>query len=269
MKGVVWLNGALCPADKAYVSVADRGLTLGDGLFETFRVDKGKLLHIGLHMARLQAGSTVLALPVPEQDVVEQAAASLLGALNIEQGSARLTVTRGAGPRGIAPPAQSQPTVFMTASEGASVPADVTLITSQLVRQDELSVLCQFKTLNYLPSILARQEAIKARAGDALILNTKGRVAETTVSSVLVQKAGRFLTPSQKEGALPGVACAVLRQKGLLDDVVLTREDLIQADAVYLVNALSLRCVTSLDGMPLRQDRNGFYRVCKELSLIT
>lgn len=264
---VVWLNGRLCDAHQAHVSVADRGLTLGDGLFETFRVHSGMLRHLDVHMARLQAGAAILDLPVPSLEDVQQAGQALCQANGIQQGSARLTVTRGVGPRGLLPPENPVPTVFMTVTSGVPTCSSVSVLTSKRVRQDEKSILCQMKSLNYLPFILARQEAARAGCGDALILNLAGRVADTTVSTVVIQESGRWLTPAITEGALPGVARAVLLGAGLVAEAEIIPQRVYEAEAVYLINSLGARSVTSLDGRPLPQCQAGFNKLCAAMDI--
>lgn len=267
MTSVVWFNGRICPAAQACIDVADRGLTLGDGLFETLRVHEGRVLRLPLHAERLQNGGAVLLLPVPTRAEMEQATQELLAATELQTGSMRLTVTRGVGVRGLLPLQSVEPTVVITATEGAPTVANVRVITSRLIRQDEQSPLCRMKSLNYLPHILARQEAARAGADEALLLNTQGRVAETTISTVVVQRGGGFITPPVSEGALPGVARAVLFQAGLIEEQPLTAAMLVEAEAVYLINSLGLRCVTFLDGYPLSLSKAGAERLCQALAL--
>lgn len=263
----VWLNGQICNATEAHVSLADRGLTLGDGLFETFRVKNGRVLHLDLHMERLQNGGAVLGLLVPDMDYVAQAAQSLLDATSLQNGSARLTVTRGVAPRGVLPPQHCTPTIFMMVAEGAARVSDVSLMTAQTVRRDELSPLNRVKSLNYLPNILARREAAQAGCDEALFLNIQGRVAETTISTVVIQEQNRFATPPVSEGVLPGIARAVLLRAGLLQEERLAQERVRAADAVYLINSLSVRRVQVFDGQSVRQSSVGLRQLCAALDV--
>ncbi len=63
---IVWLNGALIAAEAARIDPADRGLLLGDGLFETLRVAEGRPRHAARHVSRLQAGARLLRLDLPD-----------------------------------------------------------------------------------------------------------------------------------------------------------------------------------------------------------
>lgn len=264
---LVWLNGNLCAAAQAHVRLADRGLTLGDGLFETLRVQKGRVCHLDLHMQRLQYGGAVMGLSVPNAATVAQAAQMLLQATAIQNGSARLTVTRGVAPRGLLPPQDGDPTVFMTVTAGQAKVSSVSLMTSQTIRRDEQSPLNRLKSLNYLPNILARQEAARAGCEEALLLNVQGRVAETTISTVVLQEGGEFFTPTVGDGALPGVARAVLLEAGMLREEPVSPARLKAAEGLYLINSLSVRQVKVFDGASVRQSAAGLSRLCAVLDI--
>ncbi|MCI1439090.1 MAG: aminotransferase class IV, partial [Acetobacter peroxydans] len=174
---------------------------------------------------------------------------------DLEEGSIRLTLSRGEGPRGLQPPANTRPTLALTATPGAFARTTVRTITSKLIRRDETSPLSRIKSLNYLPGILARQEAARANAEDALLLNMHGRVAESTISSIIIaSEDGALITPPISEGALPGVARGMLLARGLAREATLENEQILWARGVWLVNTLSLREVTVLDGQALATD---------------
>lgn len=257
----VWLNGAVCPQDEARISPADRGFTLGDGVFETMRAAGGQVLHLPRHMARLAAGGAVLGLSVPPMDTLRHAAHSLLAACGLEDAVLRLTVARGEGPRGLLPPDNDRPTVLLTAVPGAFSVSAVRVVTSHLIRRDEMSPLSYIKSLNYLPGILARQEAQRAGAQDALLLNTQGRMAESTISNLVVATKDGLVTPPVAEGALAGIARQILLEQELVREATLSPACLRGARGIWLVNSLSLRVVLELDGQPVPEDANSTARL--------
>ena len=111
----VWLNGIIVPEHEARIAPDDRGLLLGDGLFETLRVSGGRPLRLDRHLARLRAGAEILGLPVPLDDAEFAAAmAALLARRGLSEASLRLTLTRGPAPRGLLPPAEPTPTMLLT-----------------------------------------------------------------------------------------------------------------------------------------------------------
>lgn len=247
----IWLNGRLSPADAARLDPADRGLLLGDGLFETLRLQDGILLRLPQHWARMAAGAAIIGLPLPCAAAdIAAAAADLIAAAGVRDGSMRLTVTRGVGPRGLPPPKSPSPTIMLTIG-GLPPETAMRLITAQSTRRNEHSPLSRIKSLNYLDNVLSRMEADQAGADDALMLNTAGRVAESTVANLFWAKDGALFTPPIAEGALPGVRRALVSKTLGATEKPLTLEELRAADAAILVNSLSVRALAALDGAPI------------------
>lgn len=250
MADILWLNGALLPADLAHINPADRGFLLGDGLFETMAAQNGAVPELARHYARLSAGAALLRLPVPPLAALEQATRAVLAANNLADAALRLTLTRGIGSRGVLPPAQPAPTLLITAAPLPPPGGPLRLITAT-IRRDESSPLSRIKSLNYLPGILARIEAAEHGADDALLLNHQGRVAETSAANLFVLVDGAWLTPPVAEGALPGTRRAQLLDSGRIQEAPLAPAALLQADAIFTGNALSLRAVAAIDGHPI------------------
>ncbi len=253
----LWLDGTLIADADARIDPADRGFTLGDGLFETLRVAGGRPRHCARHLARLRAAAAVLGLPLPWSDAEWAAAmAALLAAEGRGEGSLRLTVTRGPAPRGVLPPETPRPSLLITAG-GLPPDGSVRAVVATVTRRNEWSPLSRLKTLNYLDAILARQEAARRGADDALLLNTAGRLAEATAANLFVVQRGRLLTPPPEEGCLPGIARALILESRAVEVRPLTLEDLAGADEAFLSNSLGLRALVAVDGRPIGDGRPG------------
>ncbi|MFN2382512.1 MAG: aminotransferase class IV, partial [Guyparkeria sp.] len=94
------------------LSVTDRGLAFGDGLFETLFVRAGKVHRLADHLTRLRYGLMRLDLPEPSG---ERVLAALDGAIEPGvTGVCKLIVTAGTGPRGYRRPAHPELTVTAT-----------------------------------------------------------------------------------------------------------------------------------------------------------
>jgi branched-chain amino acid aminotransferase len=161
---------------------------------------------------------------------------------------ARITLTRGPAFRGVLPPADAVPTLLVTASELAAPAAPARLVIATVTRRNEWSPLSRIKSLNYLDNILARQEAARCGADDALLLNTAGRVAETSVASLFAIIDGALVTPPVADGALPGIARGlVIERLGAVARPIEPAE-LARAEAICLTNSLGVRPVVALPG---------------------
>ena len=120
---VVWVNGERRADDAAHVSARDRGFTLADGVFETMRSRDGRIFRLERHLARLDRALTMLEIPAPVElrEWVIRAATDVAA----PEATIRLTVTRGHGPAGVAPPSRTHPTVIVSAGPMPSCPPPI------------------------------------------------------------------------------------------------------------------------------------------------
>lgn len=245
----VWRNGEIVDAVGA-VDADDRGVLLGDGLFETLAVINRKPLRFGKHLDRLRMGASALRIPLPlDGQQATAAIQKLCRAEKIDEGSARITVLRGAGPRGVLPPAEPAPTVLITVYAGTVGEArPITAVVASSTRRNDRSPLSSIKTTNYGDAILARREADAAGADEAIILNTRDMVAEASAANIFCVLDGQILTPPISDGALPGIMRdAVIAETGAQSRMI-NVDDLRCADEIFLTSSLSIRPIVTLDG---------------------
>jgi branched-chain amino acid aminotransferase len=261
---VAWLNGAL--VDEARIDPADRGFTLGDGVFETIRVIGGRPRHLARHFERLHDGAGVLGFAVPHDETsLAHALDGLLAACGLTEATLRMTVTRGPAPRGVLPPASPGPTVLVTAAPAGTPVGPARLAVASVTRRNEFSPLSRIKSLNYLDNILARQEAADLGADDAVLLNTKGRVAETTIANLFAVIDGVVVTPPVAEGALPGIARSLVLKALDVVERPLAVQELYRAREIVLTNSLGVRPVASVDGIAMDWGSNGLFRSLEKI----
>jgi branched-chain amino acid aminotransferase len=246
---LVWLNGALMAAAAARIDPADRGFTLGDGVFETIRAVGGVPAQVGRHLARLRDGAGVLGIDLPYGDTALTDA--LVAVAGGESCALRLTLTRGVMARGVLPVGVASQTVVITA--GALPPGlpAARVIVSRLTFRNHRSPLTRIKSLNYGDSILARREAEAAGADDALLLNARDDLADATAATVFLEVDGVLATPRICDGALPGITRARLLERGWAEERVVTTSDMIRATAGMLTTALQIRRIAAIDGRSL------------------
>ena len=242
-----WLNGRV--VDGAQIDVADRGFTLGDGLFETMRLKAGDIRRFDRHLERLSHGAHLLGIPlVYEAGAVRDAVLQLAHGQQQTDGVVRLTLSRGAGARGLLPPVDPRPTMAITLAPLPPPLGPARVSISTLTRRNEFSPLAGIKSLNYLDAILARQDAAARGFDEVILLNTQGRVAETSVCSLFAIFDGKVVTPPISDGALPGVARALVIEALGAVEQSLVPADLFTADELVLTNVLGARSISEIDG---------------------
>ncbi len=255
----LWLNGDLVAVESARIDPMDRGFLLGDGLFETLLAREGEISSAAAHFKRLRLGADYLGIPVELSDAaLLDACGDLLraNALAETRASLRLTLTRGPGPRGLAPPDDLRPTVLITAAPAPPPPRLSRLVTVE-VRRNERAPLTRFKTLNYLENILARRAAAAKGAGEAVMLNAQGNAACASAANLWIVEGDCLVTPPVEDGALPGtVRARVFKLADALGararEETIAPERLAAADEVFLTNSLIGACPAhELDGRAL------------------
>ena len=180
----------------------------------------------------------------------------------------RLIVTRGVGALGVDPTTCTAPQLFCLVADIRIYPDEklhrgIDLVTSSLRRPPPDVLDPGVKSLNYLNNVLAKQEARRQGVDEALLLNTGGRVAETSVANVFCARHGEISTPPASEGALEGITRRTLLElAGTLGipaaERCMTRSDLFSADEVFLTGTgAGIVPVGSLDGRTIGAGKPG------------
>ena len=197
---IVNVNGQLIHRDEAGISPFDSAVQGGDAVWEGLRLYRGRIFKLQEHLDRLHRSATALSFSEipPREKIIEEIKRTL--AVNEMQDAVhiRLTLTRGVKiTSGMDPRLnQSGPTLIILAEHKAPVYAKtgLTLITSKIRRPSPEILDCKIHHANLLNSILAKIEANNAGADDALMLDTRGFVAETNATHVFIVREGEVAT---------------------------------------------------------------------------
>jgi branched-chain amino acid aminotransferase len=242
----IYLNGALVPKEQAVLSVFDHGLLYGDGVFEGIRAYNGRVFRLKEHLDRLYRSAQAIVLNIGMTfDQVQEAVLQTLRANGLKDAYIRLVVTRGAGDLGLDPRKCPKATVFIITDKISLYPQELyenglSVITSSIRRNIPEALNPCIKSLNYLNNVLAKVEAARQNAPEAIMLNREGYVAECTGDNIFFIKNGKIFTPPTSAGILVGVTRQVVMElcEQKLGNKVIERNfpryDLYGADEVFL-----------------------------------
>ncbi|MCB2255445.1 aminodeoxychorismate lyase [Pseudomonas chlororaphis] len=235
-----WVDGQ--PAD--VLSLKDRGLAYGDGLFETIAVRAGRPLLLERHLARLAEGCTRLAI-VADQVLIRREITAYAGLLG--EGVLKLILTRGDSQRGYAASPGAPPRRILQGSPPAAYPAahgeqGIRLFPC-VTRLAEQPLLAGLKHLNRLEQVLARAEWQDSEHAEGLMLDASGRVIEGVFSNLFLVRDKTLFTADLSRCGVAGVMRAeILFQAaslGIATEIAdISPEQLQQADEVFVCNSV-------------------------------
>ena len=192
MSGRVLVNGS----PSTTVSAFDRGLSYGDGLFETIRFVRGAAPLWSRHMDRLRESCVRLQLPLPDAETLRHEATVVIDGM--EHAVVRITLTRGVGERGYALP-QTPVTTRIVAGFDAPAMAGDTYAAGLRVRWCDTPLAAQpllagMKHLNRLEQVLARAEWSDPSIGEGLVCDVDLYYTAVTPGATIVKVRGRVVT---------------------------------------------------------------------------
>ena len=241
----VFFNDRIIPLEKARLSVLDRGFLYGDGVFESFRTYNRKPFLLAAHLKRLLAGAKFLKIRGPFSSARLDAAIDRTIAANpFKECYIKVIITRGqAVGHGLdISNACGKPTLLILVEEFAAPPKELyhngwSVIIPSIRRADQPT--SRIKSLCYLDNLLAKAEAKKKGANEALMLNEKGDLVEGTVSNFFLVKGGSLYTPPLAEPILSGVTrhfvIGLARKQGIkIIEKELRPRDLYQCHECFL-----------------------------------
>lgn len=240
------------------VSVLDRGLHYGDGLFETIACLDRRPRLLARHLGRLAAGCARLALEA-DLDAIGSEVRELAAASG--RAIVKVLVTRGAATaRGYGTSGTERPTRitlrYAWPQEEARLALDGVRVRIAATRLGENPALAGLKHCNRLEQVLARAEVRDADIAEALMFSSGGRLISGTMSNVFLVHEGRLATPRLEACGVAGVMRAAVLDAAALAGIpaaerALGPADLETAQEIFLTNALiGVRPVRELEGAP-------------------
>ena len=234
---IVNINGLLVHRDKAGISPFDSVVQGGDAVWEGLRLYNGRIFKLHQHLDRLHRSAVALSFSeIPSREKIVEEIKRTLVANKMRNGvHIRLTLTRGLKVTSGMDPRlnQSGSTLIVLAEHKAPVYAKtgLSLITSKIHRPPPDILDAQIHHANLLNSILAKIEANNAGADDALMLDSRGFVAETNATHIFIVRKGELAT-SRVVACPEGITRATVIEICAAEKIPCTETDLI-LDDVY------------------------------------
>lgn len=250
-------NGVI--KDDACISVFDHGFLFGDSVYEVVLTQNNKPIFLTEHLDRLNNSANEIYLKIPQSDAwFEEQINRTLSAVDNNESYIRVVVTRGVGEIDIDPTTCTQANIVIYVTAIKEYPIEnyqngIQVAVVSIKRNSRDALDPGIKTGNYLNNILAKLEANKLGAKDALMLSAQGYITECTTSNVFFVQEGRIYTPSLECGILPGITrimiLKIARENSLLvEEGKWPLEALDKAEEIFLTGTLKkVMPVTQLD----------------------
>lgn len=254
MTSIYWHDNAFLPEEEVRISPHDRGYNFGDGIYEVFRVYGGELFEAEAHFERLRLSAEGLKLVLPWGIDGLRAAMTELVARNVlSEGTVYLQISRGTAPRNHLFPVGAAPVALAYTREVARPVQAMDQGISVVTLEDIRWLHCNYKTLNLLANILAKQEAADRGAADA-VLHRGGIVTESSASNVMIVKNGALITHPANNLILHGVTRAVALRLARAAEIPaeerpFTLDELYAADEAFVTGTtVEITPIVAVDG---------------------
>lgn len=204
-----WLDGHLLETPETpALGVLDHGFVVGDGVFETVKIEHDRPFALTRHLDRLQRSAEGLGIGAPDVDLVREGVAATIDGQDIPFGRLRITVTSGRGPLGSA--RGDGPQTVIVAAEAVERPPAVSRIVTVPWPRNERGALAGLKTTSYAENAIMVEHALARGASEAVMPNTRGELCEGTGSNIFYVLDGTLVTPTLDAGPLAGVTRALV-----------------------------------------------------------
>lgn len=277
----VFVDGRFLRGAEAKLTVWNRGLWYGDGVFEAMRAYSGRVFKLDEHLKRLYASAKATAISVPvTHDELALVIHETIRLNALEDAHIRVIVLRGMDRPGLNPRRAVHASMCVMAypfplTYGTE---PIRLIISSFRRKSPTVVDAKIKNINYLESILAQLQAQVATVQDAVMLDHEGFVAETAAANIFIVRDRVLSTPetvASLEGVTRGLVIEIARGHGYtVLERRITPQELYVADEVFLTGTgAEVVAVAEIDGRRIGNGETGpltklmiseYQRLCRE-----
>ena len=263
MPAIGYYNGTFGDPDRMTVPMNDRAVYFGDGCYEACLAVGTHAFRLDAHIDRFYRSLDALSIPFFDRDCLAGILDRCLRIANEPCAVLYWQASRATAPRTHAFPEDGAPNLMVTVRPKTLMPTERTmkLITAEDIRY----AMCDVKTLNLIPNILANQRAVEARTDEAVFIRD-GLVTEGSHTNVHILKKGTLITHPTDNRILAGVTRAALLEVAKESGVpvllrAFTKDEMMKADEVLVTSStLGVRRAESVDGAAVGGKAEALYK---------
>ena len=260
IKEISWQNGEWFDIDKIKISIKDRGLRFGDGIFETILIKNKKPILFDEHIKRFKKSASILGFKLPLEEIklkeiINQGIEKLLINKN-DYGAIRINYSRGLNTKRSIKISEiiNHSNICNLWIEFNLIDFNflpINVIISEKEKRNEFSQLSKCKTFSYSQSIQALREANEKNYDDCLILNTNNELCCGTTFNLIIKRDEKWITPRKESGCLPGIMINQLLKLNIIEeDYILPSFN--ENDILIAMNSLSCRQINKVNNLKFK-----------------
>jgi len=250
---IIYANGKYTSQKKLTFDISDRGLLLGDGVFDTMLYQNNELTYYNDHYKRLKTAAKLLSFNFNlTNEQLKNIITNLIKKNNFQnkQIAIRTNITRGVSKRGLDFDKSHKVGIYIKLN---LIPKSLFMKSIKLgianIRRNSTSPISQNKTLNYLDNVIEKNRAAKNGYEDAIFLNINEKVSCTTTSNIFYVQKNKIYTPPLKDGVLNGVMREQFIKKKIATTQTTSLNNLLKSDYIFLTNSVfGIRPVKTISG---------------------
>ncbi len=250
---IIYANGKYTSQKKLTFDISDRGLLLGDGVFDTMLYQNNELTYYNDHYKRLKTAAKLLSFNFNlTNEQLKNIITNLIKKNNFQnkQIAIRTNITRGVSKRGLDFDKSHKVGIYIKLN---LIPKSLFMKSIKLgianIRRNSTSPISQNKTLNYLDNVIEKKRAAKNGYEDAIFLNINEKVSCTTTSNIFYVQKNKIYTPPLKDGVLNGVMREQFLKKKIASTQTTSLNNLLKSDYIFLTNSVfGIRPVKTISG---------------------
>jgi branched-chain amino acid aminotransferase len=225
-------NGEVKSVDD--VPASSSGWLEGQGIFETIKSVGNKPFSLSRHIARAQSSAVVLGITIPNSDQISQGVTDLLAAVPHGLGMLRISFENQGNWLAVHMPYAEQ-------EKSCDVRIHLDAVTGDV-----------HKRFPYTNRLAILEQARLAGFDDAIVVNSQGNICEGSVTNLIANIDGRWVTPPTTDVVLPGIIRQILIENELVAIESIPADRLVEITSAFFISSLRLsHAISSIDSRPL------------------